>query len=71
MNKNWLTLIIIAIITLLSVIGYQFYISITGQNTGFSKTVMPINPDLGTSTLNAIQTLDLSAPVRNEALNNK
>ena len=71
MNKNWLTLVVIALITILAVIGYEFYNSITGGNTDFNKTVTPINSDLGVSTLDAVKKLDLDAPVRDEALNNK
>lgn len=58
-------------ITVFGFIGYEFYISLTGGNSGFSKTVEPIDPDLGVSTLGAIRKLDESVPVRDEALNNK
>ena len=71
MNKNWFTLVIISVITLLIVIGYQFYISINGGNTGFGKTISPIESDLGQSVLDAIKELDKNAPIRNEALDNK
>ena len=71
MNKNWLSLIIVAVVTLVGMIGYEFYISINGGNTDFSKTVTAIDPDLGVTTLNAVKKLDLTAPVRDEALNNK
>jgi len=71
MNKNWLTLIIIAAITLLAYVGYTFYMSISGENVSFGKTVQSISSDLGSTVLDKINELDKNAPVRDEALDNK
>jgi hypothetical protein len=71
MNKNWIVLLIVAVFTLISYVGYTFYVSITGENTGFGKVVNPINRDLGSQVLDKIALLDENAPVRDEALDNK
>jgi len=71
MNKNWLTLIVIAIITTIIYMGYQFYFSLSGANITFDKTIEPIEPDLGRNVLDAVMELDSGMPVRDEALNNK
>lgn len=71
MNKNWLTLVIIAVITIIGIIVYQFYNSISGANADFNKSVTSINSDLGMTTLNAVKKLDENVPVRDEALDNK
>lgn len=71
MNKNWLALVIVAVITLVIYVGYQFYISLSGENSGFGKSVNAIESDLGADVLDAIKKLDQEAPVRDEALDNK
>jgi len=71
MNKNWLILAITALMSVLGYVGYQFYVSLTMDTNGFNKTVIPIESDLGTDTLNKITILDKSIPVRNESLDNK
>jgi len=56
---------------LLVVVGYQFYMSLSGETSGFSKTVIQIENDLGQNVLDAIKILDKNTPIRDEALDNK
>jgi hypothetical protein len=71
MNKNWLVLTIIGAVTLLSIAGYQLFLTISGDTNSFGKIVSPISSDLGKTTLDAVGILDEKTPVRDEALNNK
>ncbi len=48
MNRSWTLFLIIAILLMLVVTGYEFYYSISGANVTFNKTVSSINPKLGT-----------------------
>jgi hypothetical protein len=71
MNKNWLILTIIGAVTLLSIAGYQVFLTISGDTNDFGKVVSSISSDLGKKSLTAIGILDKNSPVRDEALNNK
>ena len=59
MNKSWITLIGIAILTLLAIVGYEFYLSLTGVKSTFSKpSLMILEEDLGIAELEYIETLE-------------
>lgn len=71
MSKSWIILIGIAILTLLAMIGYDFYNSISGNNVGFTKQVAQINPDLGEKQLQLLGTMDQKVLIKNSDLDNK
>jgi hypothetical protein len=71
MNKNWLILTIIGAVTLLSIAGYQVFLTLSGDTNDFGKVVSTISNDLGKTTLTAIGILDEKTRVRDEALDNK
>jgi len=71
MNKTWLNMIIIAVITLALYVAYQFYVSVNGGNLSFNRNVSSISPDLGSEVLENMSTLEPNAPIHNDALNNK
>ncbi|HLD03145.1 MAG TPA: hypothetical protein VJC17_00030 [Candidatus Dojkabacteria bacterium] len=51
MNRSWITLVVVAVVTLIIIAGYEFVNSLTGANLDFSKQVSPIENDLGTQEL--------------------
>ncbi|MEI7578639.1 MAG: hypothetical protein WCJ58_01210 [bacterium] len=72
MNKTWITLIAMAIITVLIMIGYEFFLSFTGQKSKFTKPpINQINPDLGIQELNYIKSLEGNVIRKNEQLDAK
>ncbi len=58
MNRSWINLIIIAILTIVGIVAYQFYISLTGQNVDLNKpfTTQPLVADLGEQALRFLAT---------------
>lgn len=70
MNKTWITLIIVAVVTILAIVGYNFYRSISGDNLEFTKAVAgtPISPDLGTEQLEYLTVLQENVEVQSEDL---
>ena len=71
MSRTWMTFIVIAIIMLLAVMAYEFYVSINGGNVTFSKTVTPIVNQLGTEQLATYSSYFDKVLVKDESLNNK
>jgi hypothetical protein len=73
MNKTWLTIVIIASATLLAIISYNFYISITGGNVTFDKSVadLEMSTDLGQKQLTYIKELNVNISIPNSELDNK
>jgi hypothetical protein len=58
MNRSWINLVIIAILTIVGIVSYQFYISLTGQNVDLNKpfTTQPLVADLGEEALRFLAT---------------
>ena len=71
MNRLWTFLIVVAIIVMIAMIGYQFYVSVTGGNVTFSASVVPISSDLGVNELKSFQPLTQNQPIKDDSLNNK
>jgi predicted negative regulator of RcsB-dependent stress response len=71
MSKSWIALIVIAILSMLAMVGYDFYNSLSGNNIGFSKQVQQITPDLGQKQLQVLDTMDQKVLVKNADLDNK
>lgn len=71
MTKSWVIIIIIAVISILAVVGYDFYNSISGNNLSFNKEVKQIAPDLGTKQLQVLDTMNVNILVKNEELTDK
>lgn len=72
MNPTWTKLIVLALITLLAVIGYEFYLSVTGSNQSFDKTIpVIVKSDLGTKQLDALQNSSSYILVPNTELDDK
>lgn len=71
MNKLWTNFIILAVIVIFVAVGYEVYLSSTGANATFSKTVTAINPSLGTEKLSYFSSLIANMPLEDSALDNK
>lgn len=58
MNRSWINLMIIAILTIVAIVSYQFYASLTGQNVDLNKpfTTQPLVADLGEQALRYLAT---------------
>jgi hypothetical protein len=71
MSKSWIVLIVIAIITMLAIIGFEFYQSVSGANVQFTPKyeTTDIAPDLGRKELLYLEQLETSVEVRDETLN--
>ena len=71
MNKTWVTLIIISLGTIMLMVTYQFYVSLSGQNVEFAKTLEnPIDPNLGTFELDYLNSIRSNVQIENEELEN-
>jgi len=58
MNRSWILIIIFAIVLLAAYIGYGFYLSVSGQNLEFNKTVeVSVTDDLGVNELEYLDTI--------------
>lgn len=69
MNKTWISLIVIALLSLLTIVGYEFYRSISGASSDFVKVVtINVEPDLGTAQLDAVEILNENVMVDDESL---
>lgn len=70
MNKTWITLIVMAMVTILLIVGYQFYISFSGQNVDFTKTLgsEKVSPNLGVTELEFLDTLEENVVVDDNEL---
>lgn len=70
MNKSWIFIIVIAIVSMLAIIGFEFYMSVSGGNSEFVKQIQdePINPDLGVNKLDFISSLEDNILVVDESL---
>ncbi|KXK08945.1 MAG: hypothetical protein QY330_02990 [Candidatus Dojkabacteria bacterium] len=70
MSKSWILLIVIAVITMLVVGGFEFYQSISGTNIEFQKRVvnLQISSSLGTDVLDSVRVLDQGFFVRDGEL---
>ncbi len=71
MNKSWVALIAIAVITMLAVMGFEFYNSVNGGNVDFTPkfTDTTIPSDLGTKQLKFIYSLSQIITVTDSQLN--
>lgn len=56
MSKSWITLIIIMLVSLVLITGYQMYQSLTGQNKTRVYNVETISPNLGNDVLDFLET---------------
>jgi len=70
MSKSWITLMVIAIITMFVVIGFEFYQSLSGANSEFERRVinLDIRSDLGTDVLDGVSLLESGLVVQDEEL---
>lgn len=70
MSKSWILLIVILIVTMFAVIGFEFYQSISGANSEFEKHVinLDIRSDLGTDVLDAIAILEPGLVIQDSQL---
>jgi len=69
MNKTWIALIIVAIFSTFVVVGYNFYLSVTGQNNKFVRPPQSrIEPDLGVKQLIYIKSLEDNVLVVDDTL---
>lgn len=71
MNRTWIAFLILVIATIVGVIGYEFYISISGGNVSFDKTVNQLPASLGAEKIDAFSPLVENMPVKDATLNNK
>lgn len=71
MSRTWLTFIVVAIIMMLAVTAYEFYVSINGGNVTFAKTVTPIENKLGTNQLLTFTQHFDKILIKDETLDNK
>ena len=52
-------------------VTYQFYVSLSGQNVEFAKTLEnPIDPNLGTFELDYLNSIRSNVQIENEELEN-
>ena len=71
MNKTWLTFIVLAIVIMIAVGGYELYNSVTGGNVEFSKVVKQIPETLNEKVLTAFFNNAEKIPVKDYELANK
>jgi hypothetical protein len=71
MNKSWIALIVVAVITMLAVMGFEFYNSFSGSNVDFTPkfTDTSIPNDLGTKQLKFIDSLSQVITITDSQLN--
>lgn len=71
MNKAWTSFMVIAIVIMLAFVAYDMYISSTGGNATFSRSVVNINSSLGTTSLNRFNSLKANMPIMDTDLDNR
>jgi len=71
MSKTWLPFIVLAIIIMIAVGGYELYNSVTGGNVVFNKTVTQIPDTLNESILNVFYNNQDKILVKMEDLSGK
>ena len=71
MSRTWMSFIVLAIVIILAAIAYEFYVSISGGNVTFNKTVTPISNQLGTDQLATYSNYFDKIVVKDETLDNK
>lgn len=71
MDKTWLTLVVIGLIEVIAFAGYQFYLSLTGQNVEFRTRIekTELSPDLGVEQLVQLENLQDNVLVKDIDLN--
>lgn len=69
-ERTWFILIVIGFLEVLIFVGYQFYVSITGQNVDLVKKVNdePIPASLGVENLEKLNSLQQNIIIQNEEL---
>lgn len=69
-ERTWFILIVIGFLEVLTFVGYQFYVSITGQNVDLVKKVNdePIPASLGVENLEKLNSLQQNIIIQNEEL---
>lgn len=69
-ERTWFILIVIGFIEILIFVGYQLYVSITGQNVDLVKRVNdePIPASLGLQSLEKLKQLQTNVLVQDEEL---
>lgn len=72
MSKSWIVLAVIALVTVLGVIAFEFYQSINGSNVEFVPKVQvgDVSPDLGSNELKYVSSLRSLMLVDDATLNN-
>lgn len=70
MDKTWLGLVVIGLIEVAAFVGYQFYLSVTGQNVEFEKKIeeTELVPDLGVEQLVQLEELQNNVLVKDSEL---
>lgn len=61
----------IAVAMMLAVFAYEIYVSISGGNVTFAKTVTPITPDLGTTNIATFEQYFPNVMIKTEQLDDK
>ncbi|MFQ5492960.1 MAG: hypothetical protein ACE5DX_02250 [Candidatus Dojkabacteria bacterium] len=70
MNRSWIALIVIAVVTMLGIIGYEFFQSLSGANVEFRRGIQTteLPADLGTKQLGFVGFLEESVLVKDAEL---
>ena len=71
MNRTWSFFMGLAIIMMMVVFAYEIFVSISGGNVTFSKTVIPIDPDLGTTYIATFEQYFPNVLIQTEQLDDK
>ena len=71
MNRTWTFFMGIAIFVMLSMFVYELYVSVSGGNVTFNKTVTPIESSLGSSNLLTFMDKYQNLTIKTEELDDK
>jgi hypothetical protein len=71
MSRTWTFFIMIAAVLMSVVFVYELYVSVSGGNVTFSKTVIPIESTLGTNNLFTFEANYENLLIKTEDLDDK
>lgn len=71
MNRTWSFLMGIAVLMMLAVFAYEIVVSVSGGNVTFTKTVVSITPDLGTTNIATFEQYFPNVMIKTEQLDDK
>ncbi len=46
MNRTWITLVVIGVVAVVILVGWDFVLTITGNKSAFAYNIVPISPTL-------------------------